>query len=370
LAKSGSGTQTLSGTNSYNGTTTVTAGVLNILNAAALGTTANGTSVTSGAALQIQGNIIVGAEALALNGSGITSDGALRNISGNNTYGGNITLGSATRINSDSGTLTLNGTATITGASFGLTVGGAGNTTISSAIGTTSGILTKDGAGTLTLTGNNTFTGATTVSAGTLKAAASNALGATSGIMVNTGGTLLISANGAIGTNTTITMNSTATGNGTAAALVFSSSYNGTVGDLTLNYDSIFDLGADATGVQVHFSNIFLNGHSLSIYNWTGTTLWNGGDGNNTDQIYADNALLQSDLNRISFYSGLDTSSFVGTGYQITSGSFISELGPVPEPSTWVAMAALALTGGTIAMRRRDNLKNRVGTTDFTDKHG
>ena len=35
------------------------------------------------------------------------------------------------------------------------------------------------------------------------------------------------------------------------------------------------------------------------------------------------------------------------------SGSFINELGPVPEPSTWVAMAALAITGGTIAMRRR-----------------
>ncbi|MEI8309662.1 MAG: PEP-CTERM sorting domain-containing protein [Verrucomicrobiota bacterium] len=30
-----------------------------------------------------------------------------------------------------------------------------------------------------------------------------------------------------------------------------------------------------------------------------------------------------------------------------------SILPPVPEPSTWVAMTALIVTGGTMAMRRR-----------------
>ena len=154
---------------------------------------------------------------------------------------------------------------------------------------------------------------------------------------------------------------STATGNGTAASLVFSASYNGTVGTLTLNYNSIFDLGTDATGVQIHFSSIegLLN-HTLAIYNWTGQTLWEGGTGNNTDQIYAGNTLSQSELQNISFYSGLDASSFRGNGYQIMSGSFINELGPVPEPSTWVTMAALIITGGTMAMRRRDNLKTEL----------
>jgi hypothetical protein len=186
-----------------------------------------------------------------------------------------------------------------------------------------------------------------------LQTNAANALGSTSGITIATGGTLLVSANASIGSTTTITMNSTTAGNGTAAALVFSSSYNGTVGSLTLNADSIFDLGSDPLGVRVHFSSVTLNGHTLSIYNWTGTTLWGGGDGNNTDQIYAGNSLGTSDLARVSFYSGLDASSFLGTAYQITSGSFINELGPVPEPSTWVAMAALALTGTTMAIRRR-----------------
>ena len=81
----------MSGNNDYTGATTVSVGVLNIQHANALGTTANGTSVTSGAALQIQGGITTAAEALAIDGTGIGATGALRNISGNNTYAGAIT---------------------------------------------------------------------------------------------------------------------------------------------------------------------------------------------------------------------------------------------------------------------------------------
>ncbi|CAN5667748.1 hypothetical protein BH11VER1_BH11VER1_17180 [soil metagenome] len=170
LNKLGTGTLTLTGVNNYTGLTTISAGVLNIQNASALGNVSSGTLVSTGAALEIQGGIAVGAEALTLNGTGINNGGALRNISGNNSFAGLLTLGSATRINSDTvgTTLTLSNTGTITGATFGLTVGGAGNTLIAGIIGTTSGTLTKDGTGTLTLSGANTFTGATTVNGGGL----------------------------------------------------------------------------------------------------------------------------------------------------------------------------------------------------------
>src|SRR5205807_7171536 len=107
------------------------------------------------------------------------NDGALRNISGNNTYGGAITLGSATRINSDSGTLTLN--SGIGGAGLNLIFGGAGNITVSSVIGTTTGGVTKDGAGTLFLNAANTFSGGVTLNAGTLEIAGGSGLGATPG---------------------------------------------------------------------------------------------------------------------------------------------------------------------------------------------
>ncbi len=68
LTKNGGGKLTLSGANTYSGTTNVNAGILNIRNNSALGNNANGTIVSSGAKLQLQNNITVTGEALTLNG--------------------------------------------------------------------------------------------------------------------------------------------------------------------------------------------------------------------------------------------------------------------------------------------------------------
>jgi autotransporter-associated beta strand protein len=80
-----------------------------------------------------------------------------------------VKLGSASTISSDAGRLNLTNAGTITGATFGLTLTGAGDGSIASIIGTTTGTLTKSGPGTWTLSGANTYTGVTTVSAGTLQ---------------------------------------------------------------------------------------------------------------------------------------------------------------------------------------------------------
>jgi fibronectin-binding autotransporter adhesin len=185
--KAGAGTMTITADNTigYGGTTAVNAGVLNIQNSNALGQNGNnnptmGTTVASGAALQVQGGISVGNEALTLNGTGVSNDGALRNISGTNSWGGTVTLGSNARINSDSGSLTIAGD--FTGTTQSLTVGGSGNTTLSGAIGTGTGALTKDGSGTLTLSGTttSTFTGGFNANDGTVvlnKTAGLNATG-------------------------------------------------------------------------------------------------------------------------------------------------------------------------------------------------
>ncbi|HMG04365.1 MAG TPA: autotransporter-associated beta strand repeat-containing protein, partial [Chthoniobacterales bacterium] len=166
---------------------------LNIRNATGLGTIAAGTTITSGAALQLQGGIAVGNETLSLNGTGISNDGALRNISGNNSWAGTITINSTTRINSDSGTLTLDvasGNA-ITGSNDSLQFGGAGNVTINDVIATGTGTLTKDGTGTLILNAANTYTGATTVNAGILNVQNATGLGTVAaGTTVSNGATL------------------------------------------------------------------------------------------------------------------------------------------------------------------------------------
>lgn len=185
LTKTGAGGETLTGANTYTGLTTISAGFLNIQNATALGTTAAGTTVSSGAALQIEGNIAVGNEALTLNGGGISSDGALRNISGDNTYAGGITLASASTIASDSGTLTLGGG--IGNGGFVATFIGSGNITESGVISGSGGV-TKTGAGTLTLSNTNSYLGNTTINGGILSVSSNGNLGGlTSGINLNAG---------------------------------------------------------------------------------------------------------------------------------------------------------------------------------------
>lgn len=178
LTKSGTGKWTLSGANTYTGATTVSAGILNIQNATGTGTTAGGVTVASGATLQIQGNITVGAEALTISGSGASgATGTMENVSGTNSYGGLLKLGAGgAAISSDTGTLNLTNTGTIFGTSTGLplilkgdgdgSLAGVWNGGTSGTAG--AGTLTKSGAGTWTLSGANTFTGALTIAAGTL----------------------------------------------------------------------------------------------------------------------------------------------------------------------------------------------------------
>ena len=194
LAKIGTGTLVLSGNNVYYGAVTVSGGALQLASNAALGNSAylGGVTVSNGAALQLANNVTIGGVTegpppLTLNGAGYNGGGALENVSGSNTYEGAITLGSATRINSDSGLLTLS--SSFTGNNFGLTVGGAGNTLISAALPATINSLTKDGTGILTLSGANAYVGATTISAGTLKLGANNVIpdGASAGNVIDNG---------------------------------------------------------------------------------------------------------------------------------------------------------------------------------------
>jgi autotransporter-associated beta strand protein len=166
LTQSGAGVLTLSGDNSFSGGTTVSAGTVRAGHDNAFGNLA--------------------AHALALNAGTLTSDGGTARAFANNvTIGGNITLGATT---TNTGDLTFNGTVglgaaarTITANSNltftggvsstdqNLTIGGAGNVTISTlALNLGTGTLTMNGSGTLLLSVANTFAGAT-INSGTVQ---------------------------------------------------------------------------------------------------------------------------------------------------------------------------------------------------------
>lgn len=174
LIKSGIGRVTLDAINTYEGRTVITQGVLRVLNSSSLGNTNDSdnqaTYVWPGtgmeAALEISGGTSL-RERIYLAGEGVSSGGALRNISGDNTLTGRVFFSAATRISSDAGTLNLSNSTAITSA-FGLTLAGAGDVVWNTPLNTGANTLTKDGAGTATIHSTNTYSGATTVSNGTL----------------------------------------------------------------------------------------------------------------------------------------------------------------------------------------------------------
>lgn len=208
LTKTGGGNLTLGGSNSYTGLTTVNNGTLTITHASALGATGagNGTVVSTNTALRLSGNISVTNEPLTLGGTGVGGvGGALKSVSGNNSWSGNLTVSSNTRIDADDGTLTVSGA--IASSNNVLFIGDAGNVTLSGAISgagstqnETTTSLYKSGDGTLTLSASNSYTGDTRISRGRVIANATGSLGTGSGADVR------IALNGALTVNTNVTV--------------------------------------------------------------------------------------------------------------------------------------------------------------------
>ncbi len=180
LTKTGTGILRLSGPNTYNGTTTLSNGTLQI----GVNSVGSVGSITSSA---------VGTGALALNGGKISSDSATaRTILNAVTFGGNVALGDAT----NTGKLTFSAAVDLGGATRILTT--ASDAEFDGVI--SNGGLTKNGTGALTLSGNNNYTGATTINAGKLTITSATGLGTTAGgVSVANGAILDLNGTFAVG---------------------------------------------------------------------------------------------------------------------------------------------------------------------------
>jgi autotransporter-associated beta strand protein len=279
VTKAGAGEVILTAANTYTGVTNVTAGILEIQNGAALGGITSGTTVLSGATLEISGGITVTGEVLTITGAGAGSAGALRSVSGNNTWGAVINFGGGATIGADGGTLTLDvatGSALNPGNNS-LTFTGTGTIVVNDAItfgGTSNPGIAKNGTGTLILNAASVFTGtgAFTLNEGVVRITNGGALGGTTSA-TNITADASLELSGGITTDENITMTNSTGISGSGA--IHNIAGNNTISGIVTTDEGTSRIMAD-TGTQLTISGEF-RGDPTSAQNRSATI---GGAGN------------------------------------------------------------------------------------------
>ena len=321
-----SGMVTLSGTNTYTGTTTVAGS--NMLVLARTSAKAPGT-VTAGGTAGI---------GLGVGGTGYYGETDVQNLFANTLSGFSLAAGTRIGIDTSAGNFT-----------YSVNQGGSRN-------------LTKLGTNTLTLTGSNTYSGGTSVTSGRLEVNNTNGSGTGSGtVTVNAGaflageGSITTGSNNYVYINGTLQAGSTAATQGTDFSLS-TSGMGGTVfgATSTAHFDLWSTTGTDqssllaaadmlrifgdltlTTGSTLKLGNpnnlTFQEGDVFRLFDWTSL-------GTRTGTF---STIDSADLNLGAF--NLDTSNLYTTGT-------ISIMG-IPEPGR-ALLLILGLTGVTMRRRR------------------
>ncbi len=302
VTKKGSGSYILSSANtSFTGNTLIDAGTLQIGNASALGSSGSGSvTVNSGGTLALSNTSTVATKTLNLNGSGAAGTGALRNVSGTNTWAGAVNLNSTSTVGVSAGQLTISGA-----------ISGSGG-------------LTKVGANTLILTGNNTFTGTTTVNAGILNlngSGSNKALGGTNQVVINSGGTVLFSKANQINSLANLLLN---------GGTLNTAGFGQTLNTMTFSTNSTLILG----GTTLTLTDLVRTGGLLNVDNYT----FNG------QFVATPGSVDQATLSNIYFVD----QGIMGA-FQLSNGYIV----PAPEPGTYALGAALGVILGWEIYRRR-----------------
>jgi len=383
VTKSGNGTWTLSGANSYTGATTVSAGVLRLDAANAL---PGGIASTGGSsALTINGGVIglgngdfargLGSgtnQVQITGGGGFAAYGADRtvNLGGNGTPS-SLTWGSGNFISAGSGTgtfilgaadatnmvdfqnpIALGSLVRMVRVDDGSAAVDAKLSGVLSSVSAGNG-LTKTGAGTLDLTAANSFTGTLAVQNGTVRfsslAVGSGAQNLGAGTLVNLG--VAATSAGEIdyrGSGGTLDKNITALGSGRnrirnsgAGTLTLSGTLtkDGTILELA---SGTFAVSGRITGATVGTSDLFINNAAVTLSNANN-------DYNGPTYVYGNGSLTLGASNVIPAASSLILG---GTGSDTGTGTFNTGLfsGTIASLTTGSLGATIGITGSGATM--------------------
>ncbi len=346
IRKTGQGTLTLSGStaNTYSGGTTIESGTVRF--------GANGATLGSGP-------IVIGATgggnaSLISANAGYTMANAIT-VAANS--GGTLTLGSTSTgsfTTTFSGPISLNGNLTVSNvAPSGYRIATSG--TISG-----EGGITKIGSGEWRVAGANSYAGGTLISEGLLTATNTSGSAVGSGPLTVATGALL-GGNGIIGAATTVngglrpgTLTATTLANG---VLTFTSSLN-----LANAQTHVFDVSSTIRGTgydALDVDGLLTYGGDLSVNFSAAATAdsfydifdLGGGFTGNFTSISIGGTHVLSLTNSGGIWSGLDSSNNLVFTFSIDTGDLV--VSPIPEPSTFAALAGLAAFGLCATRRRR-----------------
>ena len=415
LTMAGSGTLILPASETYTGTTTVSAGTLQLGNGTSSGSVAGNISDNSTLAWMPAGSLTYGGVISGYGSVSQSSSGTLV-LTGTNTYTGQTTVSSGT-LQLGNGTLNGSVAGNISTSSGSNVVYQPYSSVTYSGVISGSGSMTMSGSGTLTLTGTNTYTGTTTVSAGTLQlgngtsngsVAGNISVGATltwmpansltyGGVMSGSG-TVTKSGSGTLtltGTNTytgltTVSTGALQLGNGSTSgsvagnisngsSVVFmpngSLSYGGTIsgsgsvsqsgsGTLTLTGSNSYSGGTTIAGGTVSFANGSLGSSGAITFSGNGTLQWNGSNTQDVSSRLAItggvNATLNVGSNTVTLATPFGASGS-GAVTKAGSGTLILPVSETYTGTTTVSAGTLQLGNGTTSGSLAGNIS--VGST-------
>ena len=279
LTKTGAGTQVLSGSNTYSGATTISAGILQFAKPNAMSASS---AVTTGSGATLAVNVGGGTDfTIGSSGNG-TTNGLLAGLGGQAGSTVSFAPGSALGLDTTNAGSTVTDSTNLSFVGIGLTKLGTGTLAL---VGNNSysGATTVAG-GTLIFSGSNSYTGATTVSAGTLEFQSATAMSGSSAMSISSGATLSLRADA----NTTFTP----------------SSFIGSSGSYTIAVNQLTGAGAGKTLTLANpFTIGSASGNNLTVSSTSSDTL-----------------LLSSQLNLANATASSNTITLSGANMTLNAG--------------------------------------------------